>query len=561
MSAKDTSALVVGVLSSLFFVTLNVAMNIYMKWLFTKEGGDFALPWTMLAVQQLQAFMVLQPCIAYRTGNWGWDLGMSSSTPEGEGNGDSQRMGLGARQVCRVLAVTALFCLNVGLNSLSLVHISITLNQTVRAFLPVGVLLLGRLFEEREYPGHSYVTTVVLVIGIALTCWGSPGFQPFGFSLAFLSTLVAAVGTSLNGRLLRDPPFNGQGNSRPLGVARLVLLQSVPAFCIFSVIAGLTEGRRVAERLADPNSRWPWYGTMVLVTGSSALALLSNLGRCFLVAATSALMETLAGNAKVAALCIIDHQLFGTALFFHNYFGIALTFAGFSIHVLLQYADKGGQEKKGPEGEGEAQENGAAAEAGEQALSQRNKNRQRTQVRARARLISGSETGFLAEHLAVALGRSQKPRSGSDDSIPEITRPRSRTWPATGPESPRSAWMKNLDMASVMEAPGWLVGTGPPSPEDYDSLSGSSYSPMHHGHGGSPQARTATKHSANSPSRQRERTRFFTDPVESNRSRGAGEGGRTPQAGTVRLLEPVDEQDEDSLPELGPVHTGEYGPL
>eukprot|EP00434_Breviolum_minutum_P021320 symbB.v1.2.018811.t1/scaffold1452.1/size117917/10 len=116
----------------------------------------------------------------------------------------------------QVFAVTGLFCLNVGLNSLSLVRISITLNQTVRAFLPVGVLLLGTCIERRAYPSHSYFTTIFLVIGIALTCWGSPDFDMLGFNLALMSTLVGAAGTSLNGRLLSVGPFRGTGSASRL---------------------------------------------------------------------------------------------------------------------------------------------------------------------------------------------------------------------------------------------------------------------------------------------------------------------------------------------------------
>merc|ERR1712050_307452 len=87
-------------------------------------------------------------------------------------------------------------------------------------------------------------------------------------------------------------------------------------------------------------NRWQCVWNLLLVSISSMLALLSNLGRCFLVAATSPLTETLAGNAKVAALCIIDHYLFNTVLNWKNYAGIGLTCSGFSVHLLLQYATK-----------------------------------------------------------------------------------------------------------------------------------------------------------------------------------------------------------------------------
>jgi len=225
------AAVLYGVITSCVFIVLNVAMNLYMKWLFSPSGGDFALPWTMLAVQQLQSYMVLQPWMAYRgTRSWGWDI----TPPPGDNNGDEGSMELGWVGMLQVLAVTVLFCLNVGLNGLSLVRISITLNQTVRAFLPVGVLVLASCLEGRAYPSHSYITTAILVMGIILTCWGSPDFEVQGFCLAFGSTMVAALGASLNGRLLNKGPFSSAG---PEKIMQLTMLQTVPAFFICSFVA------------------------------------------------------------------------------------------------------------------------------------------------------------------------------------------------------------------------------------------------------------------------------------------------------------------------------------
>lgn len=490
-------ALLTGLLSSLFFVTLNVGMNIYMKWLFAKGGGDFALPWTMLAVQQLQAYLLLQPCLVlmHPSGRWGWDVRQG-------GNNDEET--LGWDNMLQVLAVTALFCLNVGLNSLSLVQISITLNQTVRAFLPVGVLVLASCLEQRAYPSHSYITTAVLVGGIALTCWGSPDFQPYGFCLAFGSTLVAAVGTSLNGRLLSSGPFT----SGKYGVIRLTMLQSVPAFFIFALVAVMTEGPVLWEKLFCTTGHWTWYQQVGLVSISSALALLSNLARCFLVAATSALMETLAGNVKVGALCIIDHQIFGTALYIHNYAGISLTFMGFSIHVLLQYATKDSSERQ--------RDSSASAEnIRGRTDSQGNKHAKSLN---RPRLISAAETGLAAEHVAVELGRQHtKSRSASAEAgIPEIPRPRSMTWPATGPAQSEQMWA-GVDLSLLIEVPTWLSGVNPPgSPEDYSPLSVTSLSPVGRFTGNSPSRTVSAQLPVPATSA---RSRFFSDPTDTQSTR------------------------------------------
>lgn len=382
----------------------------------------------------------------------------------------------------QVLAVTGLFCLNVGLNSLSLVRISITLNQTVRAFLPVGVLLLATCIERRAYPSHSYCTTIFLVGGIALTCWGSPDFDPVGFSLALTSTLVAAAGTSLNGRLLSVGPFRGTGS---VNIMRLMMLQSIPAFFVFTIVAVLTEMNALLKHLAEAQeSGTGWPMILGLVSVSSALALVSNLGRCFLVASTSALMETFAGNTKVAALCVIDNRLFGTKMYGYNYAGVTLTFMGFSVHVLLQYLSGAKHEAKAAkERNSKAKLSGRQGEGANDELERLKQDEEpqkggltktassHSGIFNMPRLISGAETGLFSEHLAVNLGRDhplrrrkgRKPtrqltqviEEGDEGEVPPLTRGRSRTWHAG--EDRDKGWIGDLN--PVLEAPDWLNDT------------------------------------------------------------------------------------------------------
>lgn len=458
----DQNAIAAGLGSSLIFVTLNVTMNLYMKWLFAPDGGDFAFPWTMLAVQQLEAYMVLQPWIALKSPakRCGWDIGE-----------DEDDVALGWTVALQVLAVTVLFCLNVGLNSLSLVRISITLNQTVRAFLPVGVLVLASFLEQRTYPKHSYITTGVLILGIGLTCCGSPNFQFDGFCLALASTVIAALGSSLNGRLLNTGPFSKGGSEK---IARLMMFQSVPAFFIFSVVAVVTEGSECWAKVQAPGS-WQLHQRFALVSISSALALMSNLGRCFLVAATSALMETLAGNAKVAALCIIDNQLFHTALRPYNYAGIAITFTGFSVHVLLQYASRPSERDREDRPEQLALNAKDERFAKDERLTIQNrgnghshglKGPETTSLTINLpRMISGSDTGLASEHLAVRMGKpapKNRRRRVQDEDQANVAhrRQRASTWQAG--VDPTQTWLDRvganvgMDLAPVIEPPPWL---------------------------------------------------------------------------------------------------------
>mmetsp|Transcript_64769 Transcript_64769/g.189956 ORF Transcript_64769/g.189956 Transcript_64769/m.189956 type:complete len:579 (-) Transcript_64769:38-1774(-) len=517
-----STAMIAGISSSLLFIALNVMMNLYMKWLFSgrevgepwTSGGDFPLPWTMLAIQQLEAYLVLQPWIAYTNpdGCWGWCLG--------------ERPCEVLYQVC---AVTVLFCLNVGLNSLSLVRISITLNQTVRAFLPVGVLLLATVLERRTYPAHSYCTTAVLVIGIALTCWGSPNFEMYGFCLALASTLVAAVGSSLSGRILTAGPFSNAG---PSGIMRLMMVQSLPACFMFGMIAVITEGRALQELMDNPGA-WQWYERFGLVSVSSVLALLSNIGRCGLVAATSALMETLAGNAKVAALCVIDHHLFGTRLENFNYCGIAITFSGFSVHVLLQYAShqsSSDNDKRSTvlsPGSG-----GAKDQRFKPSLTPHFEDSEtdtREEVKAtpsmrdrpvnRPRLISAADTGLLCEHVALEMGRqpsrSKRLRIPNDDleedHVPVLPRPRSMTWQA-GTDAETWLGQMGMDFTTVFEEPRWLLAESFDSSDPYFSSTATAASMAMRGN---------TPGASSSQIANSARSRFYTDPLGDSGASGS----------------------------------------
>eukprot|EP00438_Fugacium_kawagutii_P001233 Skav223429 [mRNA] locus=scaffold350:496335:502588:+ [translate_table: standard] len=173
----------------------------------------------------------------------------------------------------------------------------------------------------------------------------------------------------------------------------------------------------LAKHLAEESGGWPM--ALGLVSISSALALVSNLGRCFLVASTSALMETFAGNTKVAALCVIDNRLFGTKMYSYNYLGVTVTFLGFSVHVLLQYLSGAKQEAKQQKDAKQAARANRAPEGtnGElEGLKQDDSERPMTGSLSRSpsrpvfilnmpRLISGAETGLFSEHLALRLGR------------------------------------------------------------------------------------------------------------------------------------------------------------
>jgi hypothetical protein len=212
---------------------------------------------------------------------------------------------------------------------------------------------------------------------------------------------------------------------------------------------------------------------------------MANLGRFGLVAATSALMETLAGNFKVALLCLIDHELFHTTLYFHNYLGVVTTFLGFSGHVLLQYIralmeqDQAEEEDEkdlatipeGEEGEErmlELKEHSAdtGRARAESTASSRGARRSRVDSMEIPQMMSGGETGLAAELVSVQMGRKSLKLTKPDklftiEEDVEVERPRAATWAAGQLESRSNqhSWLGKrlgVEVSPLWQAPDWL---------------------------------------------------------------------------------------------------------
>lgn len=300
-----------GVALALLFIGLNLTLNLYNKWLFK----GLPLPITLVVVQQLGAGLVLAAWFGVR----------ERALPRVRG-----------RVLRGAVAMSLLFGTNTVLNNASLVSLSLTLNQCVRAFLPCVVLVVSVCLEGKRYPWTRWGTGALIAAGIVMGVWKNPSFELGGFVLVASSTLLAGCFDSMSGWLL--------GGEERLAPTVLTLYQS-------AVVAVACLPFLVAWEAPALQTAWATDRRTVALGmgGGAALALAYNLVRFNLVQQTNSLFLPMLGNFKVGMLVVLDVWLFDETLSTLNVVGVVVTVGAFVVHAALERRAKGG--KRPPVGE------------------------------------------------------------------------------------------------------------------------------------------------------------------------------------------------------------------
>jgi len=279
---------------ALLFIGLNVALNIYNKWLLAR----LPIPIALVVAQQVASGVALAAWFRWRDG----------ALPS-----------VGGSALWGVVVMSLLFGANTVLNNASLVTLSLTLNQCVRAFLPCVVLVVAVCIEGKRYPWTMWLTGAAIAAGIFGAVWRNPSFELGGFVMVASSTMLAGGFDSMSGRLL--------GGDDHLEPTVLTLYQSVVVGLVCLPFLVWWEGASVAE---DPSLLALGLG------GGAGLALAYNLVRFNLVKQTNSLFLPMLGNFKVGMIVLLDVWLFGETLTPLNVCGVVVTVGAFVAHAWLE---------------------------------------------------------------------------------------------------------------------------------------------------------------------------------------------------------------------------------
>ena len=130
--------------------------------------------------------------------------------------------------------------LSIALNNMSLVHISVGLNQLIKACVPLPTLVFERLMLRKSHTGLEVVSTILIVGGAAIVCASSStdASISYGIAAAVASCILTALRSVLAMLLL-------QKNELPL--VHVLTCDSIVSTAILIPLVCVFELRRFVE--------------------------------------------------------------------------------------------------------------------------------------------------------------------------------------------------------------------------------------------------------------------------------------------------------------------------
>ena len=104
------------------------------------------------------------------------------------------------RQWRGLLGIGAFLACGISLNNISLMDISLSLNQVIRSSIPVVTCLLSMAVEGKVPSGLEATSLVVLSTGVMIAVWeGTVAGQPLGIVFCVLGTLSSGLMVTFSG--------------------------------------------------------------------------------------------------------------------------------------------------------------------------------------------------------------------------------------------------------------------------------------------------------------------------------------------------------------------------
>ena len=253
-----------------------------------------------------------------------------------------------------VVKIGLFMSLNIAMNNASLVSMPLSLNQVIRASIPV-VCAVCAMFVEGRVPGGIESIGLLFVAGGVMFCisgsYAAASSGGGGVSSKekerTLSGLLYCVTATISNALMMT--FSGKiMGGEKLDALRLTFYTAPVTLCALLPVALLLEGDRFVNKYFGSNSfdvqsrEALMYGdeyvspikvlTLVLLACLNAVAY--NFVHFALVGATSAVTTTVLGNIKVALLILCSRVLFGETKDWSvsMVFGAFVALAGFGLY-------------------------------------------------------------------------------------------------------------------------------------------------------------------------------------------------------------------------------------
>uniref|UniRef100_A0A7R9VU54 Sugar phosphate transporter domain-containing protein n=1 Tax=Chlamydomonas euryale TaxID=1486919 RepID=A0A7R9VU54_9CHLO len=298
--------LVYKVFIILVYTGSNISLNMLNKWTLSLYG--FRFPLAMSMAHMGFSFCALAPIMALPSFRSLHAVTLRKQWPG-------------------VLSIAGFFAVNVGFNNISLLNIPLSLNQVIRASIPV-VAAAGSVFIEQKKPSsHEFFSLVVIVAGVAMACW-----EGQDQAASFYGIALCLIGTVSNGLMMSTI---GKLMTEKLDALRLTFY-TAPLACVLLLPFYFGMEHHALTQYQATHST----GYISLVLLGCINALVYNLVHVLVIKVTSAVTTTVIGEMKIVLILMLSAGLLDEAGIWTTKMLVGCTTAilGFCLysHVRLQ---------------------------------------------------------------------------------------------------------------------------------------------------------------------------------------------------------------------------------
>jgi drug/metabolite transporter (DMT)-like permease len=220
----------------------------------------------------------------------------------------------------------------IACNNASLTVMELSMNQVIRASIPVLVAILAVCIEGKVPSKSEVVCLFVISLGVMLAVWEESRNAVLGIILTLISTVMQSIQMSLSGKVM-------SGKSGKLDSFQMTFYTGPVAFVSLAPFAFASEYTVFAEMLSlRPTA------TLGFLLGSCCVAVVYNVVLFQSVRTLSSVGTAILGNVKIVLLLFLSSLLLGElgGWSANQYLGCLLTFvaAGFYSYIKASAGSK-----------------------------------------------------------------------------------------------------------------------------------------------------------------------------------------------------------------------------
>jgi drug/metabolite transporter (DMT)-like permease len=222
-----------------------------------------------------------------------------------------------------VMIVGFFFALNIICNNASLIYISLSLNQCLKAASPMIMIAVAYIVERKATPLRQIGAASVVVFGSFLVVLKNPGFNIVGVSLCMISAVTGSFQFSVAAIVMK-------GKTNLVFHVTMYTALAVTFLCLPAVIV------LELDDFHDYAKKHSMMKCMSLLMLGGSMAIMYLLVTNALIVNGGSVYLTVLGNLKLALIVLVSCWLFSDQLEPINMIGIGVTILGFALYSFIK---------------------------------------------------------------------------------------------------------------------------------------------------------------------------------------------------------------------------------